>query len=230
MHFYCINLERRPDRKALAQAQFDREGLDVEFVNAVDGRKEAPENLMVEKGTWGNAMSHLSIWKDIVEKGRDMAVIFEDDVNLAPNFTTKMESLIQEVSGIKWDILYLGHYLAINKGWVTPNVFFGRPLGVHAYVVSQEAARKLTSFDPTDMDMILDSVLTRLPIIRLAAREPIAFQTEDGTMIGALIRQMFDGDIGIPKTDWDHHLTYWSTHIMITVLVLILGLLAWNLL
>ena len=36
-----------------------------------------------------------------------------------------------------------------------------------------------------------------------AAKEPIAFQSEDGTMLGALIRQMFDGDIGIPKTDWE---------------------------
>lgn len=225
MHFYCINLERRPDRRALAKAQFEREGLDVEFVNAFDGRKHAPEDLMIEKGTWGNAMSHRRIWNDIVEKGYDMAVIFEDDVNLSPNFKSKMDGLIHEVSDIRWDLLYLGHYLAIDKGSVTPNVFYGRPLGIHAYVVSRAAAQKLRTFDPADMDMILDSVLTRLPIIRLAAKEPIAFQSEDGTMLGALIRQMFDGDIGIPKTDWEHHGIYWSTHILVFTLLLILVML-----
>ena len=42
-HVYCINLERRPDRRQEAEAEFMKHGLDVEFWNATDGKRDAPE-------------------------------------------------------------------------------------------------------------------------------------------------------------------------------------------
>lgn len=221
MKFYCINLERRPDRKAQALAQFERANIDVEFIAATDGKKEDPGNLFVTSGEWGSANSHNRIYRDIVKKQHPYAVIFEDDVNLAKDFKSKFNDLMLEVSHIKWDILYLGHYLPINEGKVTDNAFIGKALGIHAYVVSLQGAKKFANFDTIYLDMIWDSVLCRLPILRLFAKNPIAFQSEDGTAIGALLRQIFDGDIKVSKTDWEHHLTYWSTHIMIALLAII---------
>ena len=36
MQAYCINLERNPERRESAQAEFEREGLDVTFFRATE--------------------------------------------------------------------------------------------------------------------------------------------------------------------------------------------------
>lgn len=45
---YCINLERRKDRKDSMQHQFLKHKVDVEFVNAVDGKLLEPSNEIKE--------------------------------------------------------------------------------------------------------------------------------------------------------------------------------------
>lgn len=80
MHAYCINLERSPDRRESAFQEFEREGLDVEFFRATDGKVEAPNGIYISKSEWGCADSHIRIWRDMVENGYETALIFEDDV------------------------------------------------------------------------------------------------------------------------------------------------------
>ena len=79
MHAYCINLEKRDDRRETAGAEFTREGLDVEFFPATDGRIGTPPGLYVNPAEYGCSMSHTRVWRDMIEKGHEMALVFEDE-------------------------------------------------------------------------------------------------------------------------------------------------------
>ena len=107
MQAYCINLARNPERRAAAQAEFEREGLDVEFFRGTDGKAEAPKGLLITKSEWGCADSHIRVWRDIAEKGYEMALVFEDDISLVPNFTSKLQEVMDELPP-DWDFVNLG--------------------------------------------------------------------------------------------------------------------------
>ena len=93
-HVYCINLEQSVRRRESARLEFEREGLEVEFFPATDGKRDAPDGLFITKSEWGCADSHIRIWRDMVEKGYDTVLVFEDDVVLNPNFVSKLEKVL----------------------------------------------------------------------------------------------------------------------------------------
>jgi GR25 family glycosyltransferase involved in LPS biosynthesis len=221
MKFYCINLERRPDRKEQAMVQFYREGLDVEFIKASDGNKEAPMGISLSNGEWGCSDSHIRVYKDIVKNSHEISVIFEDDVNLTTNFKNKLNKILKEAETIDWDLIYLGHYLAINKGYVSENLFTGKGLGTHAYVIRLGAAQKMNNFEAMNLRIPWDGTLSRISHIRLLTKNPIAYQTKDGTIFSAFFRQFLDGDIGASTFDWAYHIEYWSPYIILFVIFLI---------
>ena len=201
MHVYCINLERRTDRRETVGAEFEREGLDVEFFPATDGRVDAPSGIYISPSEYGCAMSHVRVWKDIVEKGHDMALVCEDDVRLVPDFKTKLNEFLDEVEHIPWDIINLGPITPILKTNVPVNLYEGQPLGTHAYVIRLGCAKKISVFDPKFMKVGIDFQLNRFPIMILCTHEAIAKQecVEDSVFIG-LIKSTFKGDIGFART------------------------------
>ena len=201
MHAYCINLEKRDDRRQRALVEFTREGLDVEFFPATDGRVDTPQGLYVNPAEYGCSMSHSRIWRDMVEKGYETALVFEDDVCLMTNFKTKLEEVIREVKDVPWDIIHLGPLLPIVKQQITPGIYEGQPLGTHAYLVTLECAKKIAPFDASLMKVSVDFQLNRFPLKILCVNEQLAKQVsiKDAPIIG-LVKSAFDGDIGLERT------------------------------
>ena len=184
MHAYCINLEKRDDRRETAGAEFTREGLDVEFFPATDGRIGTPPGLYVNPAEYGCSMSHTRVWRDMIEKGHEMALVFEDDVCLSPDFKTKLEEVIKEVAGISWDIIHLGPLLPIVKQHITPRIYEGQPLGTHAYLITLDCAKKIAPFDANQVSI------------------------EDDPLIG-LMKSAFEGDLGLERTyDLNYFIRY----------------------
>jgi len=201
MQAYCVNLDRRADRREEAQLEFDREGLSVDFFSATDGRVEAPSGLYITPAEYGCATSHVRIWKDMVARGHKMALVIEDDVRLVPNFNSKLESILKEVEGHKWDIINLGPIVPIVRHPLTPNLYEGQPLGTHAYVINLECAKKISVFDPEFMKVGIDYQLNRFPIRILCVWEPIAKQEDiDSSIFTGLIKSSMKGDIGLERT------------------------------
>jgi GR25 family glycosyltransferase involved in LPS biosynthesis len=210
MHAYCINLEKRADRRETAGAEFEREGLDVEFFPATDGRVDTPAGLYVNPAEYGCSMSHTRVWRDMVEKGYEMALVFEDDVCLTPHFKTKLDELLKEVAEIHWDIIHLGPLLPIIKQHITPLIYEGQPLGTHAYLISLECAKKIAPFDASLMKVSVDFQLNRFPLKILCVNEQLAKQVsiEDAPLIG-LMKSAFEGDIGLERTyDLNYFIRY----------------------
>ena len=117
MRKFVINLKRRPDRleQFFQRCPYPRESIEV--VSAFDGKNPNGECKKERKlmsrfpsdrqpGAVGCSISHLRIWKKIVNENINISMIFEDDCNFSPNFLDFMERLQPFPESIK--ILYPG--------------------------------------------------------------------------------------------------------------------------
>ena len=146
-------------------------------------------------------MSHVRVWRDMVAKGYEIALICEDDVRLVPDFKTKLDKVLEDANGTSWDVINLGPITPIIKTKITNDLYEGQPLGTHAYLISIECARKISLFDPKFMKVGIDFQLNRFPIKILCVQEPIAKQEcVDNSVLLGLLKSTIKGDIGLART------------------------------
>ena len=189
MQAYCINLERNPERRESARAEFDREGLDVTFFRGTDGKAEAPEKLFITKSEWGCADSHIRVWRDMVEKGHEMALVFEDDISLAPEFQKKLLEIMAELPD-DWDYVNLdpNGFYTVDVKQFSSRLMKGLSLGASAYLIRHKCARQWATWDSTLLKVQIDSLITQCPVQYFHAREPIARQDQGhASQIGGLM-------------------------------------------
>lgn len=156
----CINLERRQDRRNTIQSQFNKENLDVEFYNAVDGYALEPSLEIAKifkfndfnnrKGVIGCALSHYYIWKQLMNDTTFTAyLIFEDDARLQPNFKKNLLELLNNISFDDINMIYLGYLqyrdIIIDKDYKKPIQLkpFNGSWGTHCYIISKNFATEL---------------------------------------------------------------------------------------
>jgi GR25 family glycosyltransferase involved in LPS biosynthesis len=154
--------------------QFEREGLDVEFIDAVDAKiLEGDHENGLTKGDFANAHSHKKIWKDMIENEHTMALVFEDQCKLAEGFCSVIENLeLPE----RWDMIYLGYtgprFFALENDQLDR----GKPVGTWCHLVSLDGAKKLVNFDPNDFWLIPDNHLAFLPLRTFYIKNKIAWR------------------------------------------------------
>jgi len=143
---YCVNLERRPERWSFMQRQFADLQMPCCRWSAVDGRAVDahalakgglinPKALLryslpdeqklfgidLTDGSIGCALSHMEIWKDIIETTHDDSgyfLVVEDDCSFRPGFS---EALLQErLSKVPsdWQIVFLGGQCSVVAAMV----------------------------------------------------------------------------------------------------------------
>jgi GR25 family glycosyltransferase involved in LPS biosynthesis len=165
---YVINLKRRPDRKdALIKAL---PGLDLTFIEAVDGKLLSAEQLINEKklstsfyDPWGKvtmgifacALSHKKAWEQALMDGVETALFLEDDVYITypvlenGDFTEKYRNLFNEINQYDWDLIHLGKKtdgqfgINVSENLVVPK-FNTNYNGAHAYVATRDMIRDLS--------------------------------------------------------------------------------------
>ena len=126
---YLVNLKRRPDRLKRMRACFEELGIDYKLIEAVDGKsltkgylealdikqcanyKDPYSNRDMTYGEIGCFMSHYKIWEDVVQKGHDRIIVFEDDVRFETFFKVTLSNLMIDLQNTglnEWDLIYLG--------------------------------------------------------------------------------------------------------------------------
>ena len=146
---FCINLPRRTDRRIEAEYEFDKNEIDVCWINGVDGRElENPaaisfDSLPVSKGDWGCTLSHLNIVIEAKRLGLKNYLVFEDDVALVDNFNDQFDLKIKTAPK-EWDFLYfggdnVGGIESVNDHWA--KIF--KTNTTHAYAVNHTIYDKL---------------------------------------------------------------------------------------
>jgi hypothetical protein len=162
--------------------QFEREGLDVEFVEGYNSREEKPvlEN-SIYIGDFGNLMSIRKVLSDMVEHNIDQAVIFEDTVKLCSNFKTKLEQLVLPD---RWDLVYLGYLTPVCWSEYSDQLNRGKVLGTWSFMVTLECAKKLLAFDPLDFWISNDVHLTAMPLRTFYTKEKLTVRDKSIQTIG----------------------------------------------
>ena len=135
---FCLNLDRRMDRKLRAWGLFRRAGLAVERLSAPDA---------VEMGLWERrgfrglgpracAAAHRLAWREARRRGVEAVLIFEDVVVLAEGFHEKLVCWLQTVPE-NWGMLYLGCVFLDPPEEIAPGLLrvTGPTWDMHAYAV-----------------------------------------------------------------------------------------------
>lgn len=149
-HVYCVNLERRKDRRKYMRSLFEKYGISASFIRAIDGENSKLVDRMykrssnVTKPEIGCHLSHKYIYEDAMRKGYETICIFEDDV--IPH--KDLNNILLNVFDVPdWTILYLGAsdwYWKDNKeAWDGGVYYKGSKINAtHAYAMNREGIKK----------------------------------------------------------------------------------------
>lgn len=123
---YCINLDSRPDRWEEAKKEFVRNKIEVDRIQAINGKDlnlEFPEE--IKEGAVGCSLSQLFCFKLSKYLQTKNFVLFEDDVEFDENFLSKFSKIYNEQVPDDWDMLYFGgqHIHGRNIKQVSENVY-----------------------------------------------------------------------------------------------------------
>lgn len=128
-------------------------------------------NNIGSKGAIGCYLSHVTLWKMLLESNDEMFLIFEDDVDINENinnFTEEINKSINLINLNDWDIIYLGYHhfdnilYDVNKEY---NKITNLIYGLHAYIINKKGAIKLLKNVFPIVDQ-LDSYMAYMAITR----------------------------------------------------------------
>jgi glycosyl transferase family 25 len=114
---YVIHAKSLPERTDHIKRELDRSGIPFEWVLEFDANEITPEVeaayfapgadlTMAQKSC---ALKHIVAMQRIRDRGQDLALIFEDDAQLVPDFVTRLQRVLEEAE--RWPrprILHLG--------------------------------------------------------------------------------------------------------------------------
>ena len=114
---YVIHAKSLPERTAHIQRELDAAGIKFEWVLDFDADEITPE---VDQAYFAEradltmrqkscALKHIVAMQRIRERGHDLALVFEDDAQLVPDFCAQLQRVLEEAQ--RWPrprILHLG--------------------------------------------------------------------------------------------------------------------------
>ncbi|XP_052221589.1 glycosyltransferase 25 family member-like isoform X2 [Dreissena polymorpha] len=181
---YMINLERRSERRVRMLHVFDILGIEAELIPAVDGKlinasylsklniqilpgfSDPVKGRPMTMGEIGCFLSHYNIWQDVVAKGYEQVVVFEDDLKFEPYFRTKLAFIMRTVKERvpNWDLIYLGRKRLNRKDEVLLEgteslVWPSYSYWTLSYLLSGRGARKLLAQEPLQKLLPVDEYL-----------------------------------------------------------------------
>jgi glycosyl transferase family 25 len=164
----CINLDRRPDRWHRMEARFSGLGMkSVERFPAVDGREaRLPTAWAGMEGAYGCLLSHLAVVAAASADGAESLMIFEDDVEFAPDLAERFAPAFRELPD-DWWVIYLGGFHRrppVRVGGTLARAT--HTLSTMAYALRRPAFDTLLAFDSTRAEAI-DTRLARLQAERV---------------------------------------------------------------
>lgn len=126
-HVYVISLPRHHERRALISNQLNSLGFKFDFIDGVDGTKLDSETLKntdlefcqknfghsMNNSEIGCALSHIKVYKKIIENKLDSAIILEDDAFLLSSLPKILNAALNKCPN--FELLYLFHGKA--KSW-----------------------------------------------------------------------------------------------------------------
>lgn len=203
MRIFVINLEASRERRVFMERQFAALGMAAEFFPAIDGRLLSEAEVeRVSDRKWfrrhvgrdmtrtdlGCSLSHLAVYKKIVEDNIPFALVLEDDAWLTPSIVPVLSAIEQDLDNLPVDIVLLSECIAVQRTIWRKGYYFMSPvlsaLFSHAYVITLRSAQLLTEvLSPVAHPADAWNWLLSHHIIRLAAVHPV-LATQSQPVVG----------------------------------------------
>lgn len=121
MKTYLVNLDKNPERLESSKRQLDALGIHFERIRAVQGKSLTRDerkrmvasfrSLMacgrrLNDGEIGCSLSHVAIYRDMVEKSVGVALVLEDDLVLQPGFREAIEEIARVADPTKPQVFF----------------------------------------------------------------------------------------------------------------------------
>lgn len=169
---FIINLKQDIHKKKHMEKLCAQHKLNCQFIEAVYGKDLDEETLAkvynkkesidligreLTKGELGCALSHISIYKHMIDKNINQAIIFEDDINIKED----LSSIIQNINTLpdNWELVLLGYFKgSVEKEKLVKSYLrFRKKItdkhklvrltqtasGAHGYLINLNGAKKL---------------------------------------------------------------------------------------
>ncbi|MBC6606838.1 glycosyltransferase family 25 protein [Hymenobacter sp. BT188] len=169
MKAFLINLERSKNRKKFMIRQLEELQISYEIVEGIDGSTLTDEYLstvcdfeelakkpyLLRRGVYGCALSHLSVYKRIIEENLECALVLEDDVELSKDLPGIMHTISSLELKNEVILLYsINTYMKTifstqNQQELGNGYTLNHPIDIHAlggagaYIITNKAARGL---------------------------------------------------------------------------------------
>jgi GR25 family glycosyltransferase involved in LPS biosynthesis len=207
---YLINLKRRPDRyekfmtgynnsdmkdiDIMRNEGVDGSSLDMEKVPLSEGAKAELKQIIttgfrsrhyqLTKGAIGCYLSHVKVWKNMLENNYKSVLIFEDDVNVPKNIMQMITVNMKYIPN-DWDIILFGFHCKVctlNNNHRNVEKF----ILLHCYAIRNECVTKILKTESLfPITQQIDSYLSELSgILNIyTVKNPIIFQSGSRTDI-----------------------------------------------
>jgi GR25 family glycosyltransferase involved in LPS biosynthesis len=168
---FCITLERRADRWKRFQDQYGVKALTkLHRFLGIDGKKidvrndprislRTKRNILIKErrsheeldsaGGVGCALSHIAVWEWMQKNNEPIALIFEDDAVVPPDFVSRANTLIRKSSILQnpnqWSIWLIGAQWDATEP-LDPSIHLERAHAfflLHCYVITKAFAKQL---------------------------------------------------------------------------------------
>lgn len=184
---HVINLEKNKERYERFMKSYDLKEIPIERFNAIVGKDLDPEKylsknayknllLMEEKGyrlrhselsrgAIGCYLSHVELYRNLIEDDCEYYLIFEDDATILPDsYNTILEIL--KTAPKDWDVINL----SVGYGYTYYNDFvsdeyikYKHFFGTLCYIINKKGARKfIKEFESKPMTMQIDSKMSHM--------------------------------------------------------------------
>jgi hypothetical protein len=126
MHYFCLHHKDRPDRKEQLLKIFDREALQVEWVEDFHPNDINIQDLNLQHDLNINAISvylkHQKCYELQKEKGYQNILILEDDVIIPEDFgfVDFVDRAMVDFESLKGDLMFIGGAFGISPPLVSP--------------------------------------------------------------------------------------------------------------
>jgi glycosyl transferase family 25 len=165
VYAYVINLASSSDRRAHITAELRKTGLDYEIFTAVDGRDldlsdsgiidpSFTAGVALAAGTIGCALSHIGIYKKIIEDELDKALVLEDDITPPADLANLVKAVGEQMTGAEVALLSVdcpepcqispeGAIPLPGSRLLALPIDISKPRSSGAYVITQEACERM---------------------------------------------------------------------------------------
>ncbi|ERT12746.1 glycosyltransferase family 25 protein [Photorhabdus temperata] len=197
MRIFIINLESDIERKYSILQQASSLKLDVEIINAINGKQLSKDELMklsrdfysngMTLGELGCSLSHLSVYQKIIDENIPLALIMEDDVEINKNISSVLIALdkFNTKNPNKPRVILLNktsEYIDTFKKGITHQHYLVNVIesaGTYGYVINNHAAQRLLDFlQPVWLEADKWRFLNERRIIKVKAVIPPVISTE----------------------------------------------------